>query len=154
MVQIVFAFQQPRRRWAAEPLAQHVQQPPLQRLGLSATQRPPAEAARLLGGFDAATGEPRPVTIIDAGQPKVLELRVELPGHPDPAAPPAEVDAAATGARPAASAWPAIHARLLELVRAHRTTMIFVNSRRLAERRPFDLGIERMVLDEPAAIRF
>jgi ATP-dependent Lhr-like helicase len=106
---------------------------PLQRLGLSATQRPPAEAARFLGGVDPQTGAPRPVTIVDARRPKTLELRVELPGHADPAAPRDGADAA-PATPPAASAWPAIHARLLELVRAHRTTMIFVNSRRLAER--------------------
>src|SRR5271168_4990504 len=50
--------------------------PPLQRIGLSATQRPLDEVARLLGGCDAGT--PRPVTVVDAGARKKLELRVEM----------------------------------------------------------------------------
>ena len=50
---------------------------PLQRIGLSATQRPLEEIARLLGGF--AEGRPRPVQIVDAAQPKQLLLSVELP---------------------------------------------------------------------------
>ncbi|MGH7280444.1 MAG: Lhr family helicase, partial [Polyangiaceae bacterium] len=107
---------------------------PLQRLGLSATQRPLDEIARLLGGFDKSA--PRPVTIIDAGDKKRLELKVEVP----------DIDMARLGeilptsSGPAAgggerrSIWPLLHERLVELVRAHRSTMIFVNSRRLAER--------------------
>src|SRR2546426_2336430 len=110
----------------------------LQRIGLSATQRPLDEVARLLGG-----GEPsgkkwraRPVTIVDAGSRKQLEVRVEVPvadlsrlGELE------ELPSGPASAGPQRrSIWPSIHPRLLELIRAHRSTMIFVNSRRLAER--------------------
>ncbi|HEY2031989.1 MAG TPA: DEAD/DEAH box helicase [Myxococcales bacterium] len=116
---------------------------PLQRIGLSATQRPLDEVARLLGGGiagkasgKAAKWKPRPVTIVDAGSKKQLEVRVEVPvedlsklGELEelPSGP------ASQGPR-RRSIWPSIHPRLLELVRSHRSTMIFVNSRRLAER--------------------
>jgi ATP-dependent helicase Lhr and Lhr-like helicase len=99
--------------------------PPLQRIGLSATQRPLDEVARLLGGFDGGT--PRAVTIVDAGARKEIHLVVEaaLPMSPSPG----EVEVAK-----ARSVWPDLHARVVELVRAHRSTIVFVNSRRLAER--------------------
>jgi ATP-dependent Lhr-like helicase len=106
----------------------------LQRIGLSATQRPLDEVARFLGGFTA--DGPRPVSIIDAGHRKALELTVEVPvedmarlGEPLEfrSGPVTQKDGRT-------SIWPAIHPRLLELVRAHRSTLIFVNSRRLAER--------------------
>jgi ATP-dependent helicase Lhr and Lhr-like helicase len=107
--------------------------PKLQRIGLSATQRPLDEVARLLGGGEVGPGgtfQPRPVEIVDAGTKKAWDLRVEVP-----------VDDMARIAQPEGSAdpkgrsiWPSIHPRLVELVRAHRSTMIFVNSRRLAER--------------------
>jgi ATP-dependent Lhr-like helicase len=106
----------------------------IQRIGLSATQRPLDEVARFLGGF----GEhgPRAVRIVDAGARKPLELTVEVPVEDmarlgDPlefrSGPVTRTDGRT-------SIWPAIHPRLLELVRAHRSTLIFVNSRRLAER--------------------
>src|SRR4051812_40585613 len=78
----------------------------------------------------------RPVTIVDAGQKKSLKLTIEVPVEdmaklttPDdiPSGP-----ASAGDTRP--SIWAAIHPRLLELIRGHRSTLIFVNSRRLAER--------------------
>jgi ATP-dependent Lhr-like helicase len=94
---------------------------PLQRIGLSATQRPLDEVARLLGGFSA--GAPRPVTVVDAGARKELSLAVEA------AMAPADEPGA-----PATVAWRHLHARLVELVRGHRSTIVFVNSRRLAER--------------------
>ena len=124
---------------------------PLQRIGLSATQRPLAEVARLPGGCVATADpdmpvRPRPVEIIDANQKKRLELRVEVPvedmARPsEPAGPPAKPslhpDAskgnALTSPTPP-SIWPLIHPQLVKLIRAHRSTMIFVNSRRLAER--------------------
>ncbi|MBV9761943.1 MAG: DEAD/DEAH box helicase [Acidobacteriaceae bacterium] len=126
----------------------------LQRIGLSATQRPLEEVARFLGGArerGAATEQPddlldsepstavasyRPVTIIDASAPKKLELHIEVPLddmtkldaiEPIPSGP-----ASQGPARP--SIWSAIHPKLLELVQAHTSTLIFVNSRRLAER--------------------
>jgi ATP-dependent helicase Lhr and Lhr-like helicase len=154
---------------------------PLQRIGLSATQRPLDEVARFLGGVEShghdgprrakrrtstaadragaaaspseveaelhdefALAEPdaeaalryRPVTIVDAQHKKALALRIEVPVD-DMAklAQPTEIPSgpAAQGlVRP--SIWSAIHPRLLDLIRQHRTTLLFVNSRRLAER--------------------
>jgi len=108
--------------------------PKLQRVGLSATQRPLDEIARFLGGLDD-TGSPRPVRVLDAGRRKALELRVEVPVE-DMArlGEPAEIPSGPVTAVQRSSIWPAIHPRLLELIRAHRSTLIFVNSRRLAER--------------------
>ena len=113
---------------------------PLQRIGLSATQRPLEEVARLLVGFDAELQQ-RPVTIIDAAQKKPLQLSVELP---EPVAEPQTDESdrlrdivsgpATRGPAGARSVWPAVHERLVTLIREHRTTMIFVNSRRLSER--------------------
>jgi len=113
---------------------------PLQRIGLSATQRPLDEVARLLGGAEA-TGDagqppvPRPVQIIEAGRRKQLDLTVEVPVEDMVrlAEPLFQSGSAAAGPT-LPSIWPAIHPRLVELVRLHRSTMIFVNSRRLAER--------------------
>ena len=112
----------------------------VQRIGLSATQRPLDEIARFLGGFDptAAVRTPRPVRIVDAGIRKPLEIEVVVPVEDmgalgeiveDPAA---EVPYGAAPSR--RSIWPSIHPRLLELVQAHRSTIIFVNARRLSER--------------------
>jgi ATP-dependent helicase Lhr and Lhr-like helicase len=113
----------------------------LQRIGLSATQRPLEEIARLLSGGEVSGRRrvwmPRPVEIVDAGSRKALELKVEVPvedmarlsegGEEHPSGPRA-------GGPAEHSIWPSIYPRLLELVRAHRSTMIFANSRRLAER--------------------
>jgi ATP-dependent Lhr-like helicase len=115
--------------------------PAIQRIGLSATQRPLEEIARLLGGADADASpdtapRPRPVEIIDASEPKRLDLRIETPVE-DMArlGEQVEIPSGPTSAGPALpSIWPAIQARLVELIRQHRSTMIFVNSRRLAER--------------------
>jgi ATP-dependent Lhr-like helicase len=106
----------------------------LQRIGLSATQRPLDEIARLLGGFER--GKPRPVTVVDAGHKKRLDLTIEVPDID--MARLGELDELASG--PAASGgtrrtiWPHVHQRIVELVRAHKSTILFVNSRRLAER--------------------
>jgi len=97
-----------------------------QRIGLSATQRPLSAIADFLGGAG------RTVEIADAGSKKPLELEVIVPvedmGN--------LADDVAEGARPEErhSIWPSVHPRLLELIRAHRSTLVFVNSRRLAER--------------------
>ena len=151
---------------------------PIQRIGLSATQRPLEEVAQFLGGVEVATqvsgrvaapelkldlvsenvealdalepewlanpprilnpGTPqfRPVTIINASEPKRLDLRIEVPvedmarlGQPEelPSGP------ASQGPK-RTSIWTAIHPRLLELIREKQSTLIFVNSRRVAER--------------------
>ena len=162
----------------------------IQRIGLSATQRPLEEVARFLGGasgrpvprarkakktrarelvplqdveaelHDEFGGSPedarqqatyRPVTIVNAAEKKQLKLRIEVPVEdmarisPAPAPPPnaartggpaslADVPSGPAGQSPRASIWSSIHPRLLELIHAHQSTLLFVNSRRLAER--------------------
>ncbi|MCA9213883.1 MAG: DEAD/DEAH box helicase, partial [Planctomycetales bacterium] len=112
----------------------------LQRIGLSATQRPLDEIARLLGGSIATADQdlaviPRPVEIVEAGRRKQIDLRIEVPVE-DMAKlnEPIPQSGNAPGGPTIPSIWPAIHPRLVELIRQHRSTMIFVNSRRLAER--------------------
>ncbi len=149
----------------------------LQRIGLSATQRPLEEVARFLGGADtmlpaAAQGtadlEPahkesqattpemlevsddahedaaevaqgvryRPVTVVNAGARKVLDLKVEVPV--EDMARLGEIEQQPSG--PASqgpkrtSIWQSIHPRLLEIIRERTSTLIFVNARRVAER--------------------
>ncbi len=132
---------------------QHLAEQPIQRIGLSATIEPLDEAARFLGGYEWREEDsfqpsafsdqpanssiqqpaseiqnpkskiltPRPVTIINAAYKKPLDLKVvtvvedfrNLPGE---------------------SVWPSIIPRVLDLIRAHKTTLIFANNRRLAER--------------------
>ncbi|GAC1702569.1 MAG: ATP-dependent helicase [Candidatus Acidiferrum sp.] len=135
----------------------------LQRIGLSATQRPLEEVARFLGGAEGSvqkndpapditsiTGDKplqefestasattyRPVTMVDASEPKRLDLRVEVPV--EDMARLDEIEALPSGSASQApvrrSIWSAIHPKLLTLVREHRSTLIFVNNRRLAER--------------------
>src|SRR6202165_1458340 len=94
-----------------------------QRIGLSATQRPLEEVARFLGGTE------REVAIVDAGRLKTMDVRVEVPVE-DMARMAVEDETGKT----ANSIWPAIYPRLLQLIREHRSTIVFVNSRRLAER--------------------
>jgi ATP-dependent Lhr-like helicase len=112
----------------------------LQRIGLSATQRPLAEVARLLGGSqaspnDAVRPRPRHVEIVEAGRTRQLDLKIEVPVEDMAQLASAKQPSGATSAgTPLPSIWPAIHPRLVELIRAHRSTMLFVNSRRLAER--------------------
>ena len=65
---------------------------------------------------------PRPVTIVDAGYRKPLDLQVETVGR------------TTSATCPASSIWPSIIPRVLELIRQHQTTLIFANNRRLAER--------------------
>ncbi|MGZ5318601.1 MAG: Lhr family helicase [Actinomycetota bacterium] len=120
-----------------------ISETPPQRIGLSATQRPLEEIARFLGGQET-DGAARPVTIVDAGHRKPMELTVEVPvddmaelgavSEP-PQRQPIQLGPAGIGTSPSqGSIWPSIHPRLLELIRAHRSTIVFVNARRLAER--------------------
>ena len=111
-----------------------------QRIGLSATQRPLDEIARFLGGRDGVTGERRPVTVVDAGVRKPLDLQVIVPVE-DMAELGRPIENGGVLSGPAAgdpevrhSIWPAIHPVLLDLIHEHQSTLVFVNSRRLAER--------------------
>jgi ATP-dependent Lhr-like helicase len=95
------------------------------RIGLSATQRPLEEVARFLGGHEV-DGTPRPVTIVDAGMRKNLDLAVITPVEDMKDLPRAE--------DLTVSIWPSIYERLLGLVEQHTSTLIFGNSRRVVER--------------------
>lgn len=112
---------------------------PLQRIGLSATQRPLDEIARLMAGAEATSDPeqpptPRPVAIVEAARKKQLQLSIETPVE-DMARLGEEIQTGPASAGPTVpSIWPSIQPRLVELIREHRSTMIFVNSRRLAER--------------------
>ncbi|MDH5675584.1 MAG: DEAD/DEAH box helicase [Myxococcales bacterium] len=87
-----------------------------QRIGLSATQRPIERVAQFLSGAERA-----PARIVDCGHRRHMELILELPESPLEAVMATEV-------------WEELYDRLAALVEAHRTTLIFVNTRRLAER--------------------
>ncbi|MFV2064656.1 MAG: DEAD/DEAH box helicase, partial [Chloroflexota bacterium] len=118
-----------------------------QRIGLSATQRPLSTVAAYLGGraprkarasLDAEL-VPRPVTVVDAGVRKELQLEVIVPvedmGRLGEVVPLEEVPGGPMGGPEArTSIWPSVYPRLLELVRSHRSTIVFTNSRRLSER--------------------
>ncbi|HWC78386.1 MAG TPA: DEAD/DEAH box helicase, partial [Pseudonocardiaceae bacterium] len=102
---------------------------PAQRIGLSATVRPVEEVTAFLAGG-------REVAVVAPKNRKQVELTVEVPvedmsrlGEPT-----GEVEGSAAGAERRHSIWPAVEARVLELVQAHRSTIVFANSRRLAER--------------------
>src|SRR5262245_16249978 len=113
-----------------ERLARLCDAPP-QRIGLSATQSPLEEVARYLGGY--VLHDARPVTVVNTQEKKQLVLRVEVPVEEMAKLSERDIESG-PAAQGRASIWPAIHPRLLELIRAHRSTLIFVNSRRLAER--------------------
>ncbi len=114
---------------------------PAQRIGLSATVRPVDEVARFL----CAT---RPVTVVAPKSDKAWDLRIEVPVE-DMAAigeAAAEFTGSAAGAEARSSLWPHIEERLADLIEAHRTTLVFANSRRLAERitaRINEIALER-----------
>jgi ATP-dependent helicase Lhr and Lhr-like helicase len=94
----------------------------LQRIGLSATQKPIEEVARFLVGAHAGGDASKPnCEIIDIGHRRELDLAIELPKSPLEAVMSNEV-------------WEEIYHRLAELIQAHRTTLVFVNTRRMAER--------------------
>ena len=110
---------------------------PPQRIGLSATQRPLSTVAAYLGGRQAGDGEgdtrPRPVTIVDAGVRKELDLSVVVPvedmGRLGEAIPLEETPGGPMGGPPArTSIWPSVYPRVLELIREHRSTIVFTLS--------------------------
>src|SRR5687767_5418987 len=126
---------------------EHLVGRPLQRIGLSATQRPLEEVGRFL------VGAGRDCRVVDTGVRKPLDLKIHVPVErmsepdaPDFGAPGIDGygtsagggDLAGTGlGEPPAtsrSIWPAIYPELLDLIRKHRSTIVFVNSRRGAER--------------------
>ncbi|SFT79013.1 ATP-dependent helicase Lhr and Lhr-like helicase [Actinopolyspora lacussalsi subsp. righensis] len=99
---------------------------PAQRIGLSATVRPVDEVSEFLAGG-------RPVRVVRPPDPKQVDVSVRAPVE-DMARPESgTAEGDGTGGR-AASVWPALRERILELVRRHRSTIVFTNSRRLAER--------------------
>ncbi|MBM3148069.1 MAG: DEAD/DEAH box helicase, partial [Actinobacteria bacterium] len=102
----------------------------VQRIGLSATQKPLDEVGRFL------VGPQRRCRIVDTGVRKPLDLRIHVPV--ETMVDPEHVDLGldqATGKEPTRrSIWPAMYPELLRLIRRHRTTLVFVNNRRAAER--------------------
>jgi ATP-dependent helicase Lhr and Lhr-like helicase len=109
---------------------------PHQRIGLSATQRPLEEIGRFVSGA-------RPIELVDAGAAKRLDLEIVVPVEDM-----REPGAAREDGYDARSIWPSIYPALLELVRAHRSTIVFVNNRRLAER--LALRLNELAGDEVA----
>jgi ATP-dependent Lhr-like helicase len=126
---------------------------PAQRIGLSATVRPPEEVAAFLGGA-------LPVTIVSPPSEKRLDLRIVVPVEDMSDLQGAEeLDQAGTRPRTSGrpqpdgspvrqhSIWPHVEERVLDLIQSHRSTIVFANSRRLAERlcaRLNDLAAERV----------
>ncbi|MGA7704255.1 MAG: DEAD/DEAH box helicase, partial [Solirubrobacteraceae bacterium] len=107
----------------------------IQRVGLSATQNPLEEVGRFL------VGPSRKVRILDAGIRKPLDLQIQVPvdsmsdlSGPSPGGAGDPLDPVPGGESTRNSIWPAIYPELLSLVRAHRSTIVFVNNRRSAER--------------------
>src|SRR5436309_3089497 len=96
----------------------------LQRIGLSATQKPSEEIAAFLAGIRHPTPD---TCIIDSGHARQLDLAIEIPSSPLEAVMAAEV-------------WEELYDRLAQLIGEHRTTLVFVNTRRLAERMTMHLS--------------
>src|ERR1700678_3147118 len=107
------------------------------RIGLSATQKPIEEVARFLAGHsDSQNPRPDPV-IVNVGHKRKLDLGVEVPSS--------ELGPVASN-----EMWDEIYERIVQLVNAHRSTLVFVNTRRLAERIAHQLG-ERLGEENVAA---
>ena len=92
---------------------------PATRIGLSATQRPIETVAHFLTGCE--DGRPRECTIVDTGHARERDLALELPESP--------LEAVMSG-----EVWAEVYRRLRALIESHRTTLVFVNTRRMAER--------------------
>src|SRR3954465_573377 len=126
---------------------------PAQRVGLSATVRPVDEVARFLGGAS-------PVTVVQPPAAKTIDIDVVVPvedmtdlGEVQPG----QREGSAASGDSRKSIWPSVEERIVDLVEAHRSTIVFANSRRLAERltnRLNEIAYERQygeVLDAPGA---
>ncbi|HET6784014.1 MAG TPA: DEAD/DEAH box helicase, partial [Pseudoxanthomonas sp.] len=101
---------------------------PLVRIGLSATQKPIDEVARFLVGFDSTRAAGAvDCAVVDIGYAKQRDLALEIPPTP-------------LAAVMSNDQWEQVYVRVAELVRAHRTTLVFVNTRRMAERAARHLG--------------
>ncbi len=109
---------------------------PLVRIGLSATQKPIDAVARFLVGVDDG-GTTHACEIVDIGYRRERDLALELPPTP-------------LGAVMSNDQWEQVYDRVAELVRGHRTTLVFVNTRRMAERAARHLG-ERLGKESVAA---
>ena len=107
------------------------------RIGLSATQKPIAEIARFLVGAAATTDGVADCAIVDIGYAKQRDLALELPLSP-------------LSAVMSNDQWEEVYGRVAELVLLHRTTLVFVNTRRMAERASRHLG-ERLGKEAVAA---
>ncbi len=105
----------------------------VQRIGLSATQNPLEEVGRFM------VGPHRQCRVVDTGVRKELDLEIQVPVESmveldaTPGAGP-ELDPLAGGEATRRSIWPAIYPELLELIKQHKSTIMFVNNRRSAER--------------------
>ncbi len=111
-----------------DTLISHTLHPKLVRIGLSATQRPIEEVARFLVGTANINADGKTdCAIVDSGHARQLDLAIELPESPLQAVMSGEV-------------WDEVYDRLAQLIRQHKTTLIFVNTRRLAERVARHLG--------------
>ncbi len=99
-----------------------------QRIGLSATQKPIEEIAQFLAGNEPRTPQPEgPCAIVDTGHQRRLDLAIEVP--------PSELGTVCSQEQ-----WQEIYERLQQLIEEHRSTLIFVNTRKLAERVAFHLS--------------
>ncbi|MFL5404074.1 MAG: DEAD/DEAH box helicase [Gemmatimonadales bacterium] len=114
----------------------HVARQPVQRIGLSATVKPIEQVAEWLAGCHpegalategAETIRASGTAIIDQGHRRTLDLALELPNSP--------LEAVMSG-----EVWDEVYDRLTDLIKSHRTTLVFVNTRRLAERVARHLG--------------
>jgi ATP-dependent Lhr-like helicase len=127
-----------------DTLRRAAQKRPVQRIGLSATVRPPQEVAAFLGGA-------QPVTIVQPPSEKQLDLRIVVPvedmadletaapppahgGGPSPGEPGEEIFEPTADPVRRPSIWPHVEAHVLDLIESHRSTIVFANSRRLSER--------------------
>jgi len=131
----------------------HLLEKPAQRVGLSATVRPVDEVARFLGGRSD-------VEVVQPPSSKTVDLQVVVPVEDlaELGQTTGEVSGSAAGEERRTSIWPHVEERIVDLVQAHRSTIVFANSRRLAERlcaRLNEINYERVtgeVLPEPGSL--